>query len=118
MVKKDFVEKSDYSIQGKIEKSVSIFLARTNDTQTIIQREEIEDYIWLMYENALSTLKFENDKAILEKAITHALKKIDKLWDDVHGNFASHSGVNNIYSEENNLLSICLNIVKILMLKF
>lgn len=64
----DFVEKSDYSIQGKIEKSVSIFLARTDDTQTIIQREEIEDYIWLPYDRALSTLKFENDKSILEKA--------------------------------------------------
>lgn len=64
----DFEEKSDYSIQGKIEKSVSIFLAGTKDTQTIIQKEEIEDYIWLTYENALSTLKFENDKSILEKA--------------------------------------------------
>lgn len=42
-------------------------------------------------------------KAILEKAIDHALKKIDKLWDDVHGNFASHAGINNIYSEEQNV---------------
>lgn len=64
----DFVEESDYSIQGKIEKSVSIFLAKTKDTQTIIQKEEIEDYIWLQYEDALKTLKFENDKTILEKA--------------------------------------------------
>ncbi len=63
-----FLEESDYSIQGKIEKAVSIFLARTKDTQTIIQKEEIEDYIWLQYEDALKTLKFENDKSILEKA--------------------------------------------------
>lgn len=64
----NFVEESEYSIQGKIEKSVAIFLAKTTDTQTIIQKEEIEDYIWLEYDNALKTLKFSNDKSILEKA--------------------------------------------------
>ena len=63
-----FVSTSEYTIQGKVEKSVSIFVASTTDTQTKIQQEEIEDYIWLTYENALSTLKFENDKSILEKA--------------------------------------------------
>lgn len=63
-----FVEKSEYSIKNKIEKTVAIFLATTTDTRTTIQREEIEDYIWLEYENALKTLKFPNDKKILEKA--------------------------------------------------
>lgn len=64
----DFVEKSEYSIKGKIEKTVAIFLATTTDTRTTIQREEIEDYIWLEYDNAIKTLKFPNDKMILEKA--------------------------------------------------
>lgn len=64
----DFVENSRYSIKGKIEKSVAIFLATTRDTKTIIQKEEIEDYIWLEYLNALKALKFPNDKVILEKA--------------------------------------------------
>lgn len=64
----NFVEKSEYSIQGRIEKSVAIFLGKTSDTQTIIQKEEIEDYIWLEYPNALKMLKFSNDKQILEKA--------------------------------------------------
>ncbi len=64
----DFVSTSEYTIQGRVEKSVTIFLASTNDTQTKIQREEIEDYVWLNYEKALETLKFENDRAILERA--------------------------------------------------
>ncbi len=63
-----FVSTSEYTIQGKVEKSVSIFVASTSDTQTKIQQEEIEDYIWLNYAKAIKTLKFENDRSILEKA--------------------------------------------------
>lgn len=63
-----FVSRSEYTIQNKVEKSVSVFAATTPDTQTVIQREEIEDYIWLKYEDALEMLKFENDKNILEKS--------------------------------------------------
>lgn len=59
---------SKYKIQGKIEKIVSIFVATTSDTNTIIQQEEIEDYIWLTYDKANSLLKFENDKNIFKKA--------------------------------------------------
>lgn len=39
---------------------------------------------------------------ILEIALSDALKKIDRLWDDVHGNFASHASLNGIYQEEMN----------------
>ncbi len=63
-----FISKSEYTIQGKVEKSVSIFVAKTSDTQTVIQHEEIEDYVWLNYEKAIKTLKFENDRSILERA--------------------------------------------------
>ena len=66
----DFSSKSDYTIQGKVEKSVTIFLAKTQDTRTVIQREEIEDYIWLNFDRAMEALKFENDKAILKSAKT------------------------------------------------
>lgn len=41
-------------------------------------------------------------KDVLEKAVNAALKKIDKLWEDVHGNFASHSSVNGVYQENIN----------------
>ncbi|MCQ2471560.1 MAG: NUDIX domain-containing protein [Clostridia bacterium] len=70
----DFVTKSQYSIQGKVEKSVNIYLATTEDTNTIIQKEEIEDYVWLGYEKAKTRLKFENDHAILDKAVDYIAK--------------------------------------------
>ncbi len=60
-----FCRDSRYRIGSKIEKRVEVFLASTKDTQTIIQREEIEDYIWLRYSDALEMLKFDNDKDIL-----------------------------------------------------
>ncbi len=56
---------SEYKIAGRVEKRVTIFLASTTDVNTVIQQEEIEDYIWLDYNNALKQLKFENDKSIL-----------------------------------------------------
>lgn len=64
----EFESKSAYTIQNKVEKSVTIYLARTTETRTTIQREEIEDYIWLHYDKAMETLRFDNDRAILEKA--------------------------------------------------
>ncbi len=60
-----FCRDSRYRIGTKIEKRVEVFLASTEDTQTVIQREEIEDYIWLRYQDALDMLKFDNDKDIL-----------------------------------------------------
>lgn len=59
---------SKYKIKDRIEKKVSIFVGTTKDTATIIQAEEIEDYIWLTYEKAINLLKFENDKKILTSA--------------------------------------------------
>ena len=47
---------------------VTIFVGTTSDTSTVIQREEIEDFIWLTYEKAMNLLRFENDKNILESA--------------------------------------------------
>ena len=63
-----FAYKSEYTVNGKVEKSVTIFLACTQDTQTIIQKEEIEDYLWLDYTRAMSTLRFVNDKTMLKNA--------------------------------------------------
>lgn len=67
----DFIHESHYKIGSKIEKHVDVFLASTGDTQTVIQQEEIEDYIWLKYPEALSTLRFENDKEILTAAVDY-----------------------------------------------
>ncbi len=56
---------SEYKIAGRVEKRVTIFLANTSDTKTVIQPEEIDAYVWLDYKSALKQLKFENDKSIL-----------------------------------------------------
>ncbi len=61
----NFRSTSEYRLQNKVEKSVIIFLAKTDDTNTIIQPEEIDDYVWLDFDKALSRVKFENDKKIL-----------------------------------------------------
>ena len=63
-----FESVSKYKIQNRIEKRVTIFVGTTHDTNTSIQQEEIEDYIWLTYDRALSILKFENDKNIITSA--------------------------------------------------
>lgn len=59
---------SKYKVRGKIDKKVTIFVGTTSDVKTIIQEEEIEDYIWLPYNKAIPYLRFENDKVILQKA--------------------------------------------------
>ncbi len=51
-----------------------MFLASTEDTQTVIQKEEIEDYIWLRFPEALATLRFDNDKEILTAAQDYMLE--------------------------------------------
>lgn len=64
----DFSAKSEYSIQGRVEKFVTIFLASTEDTALHIQEEEIDDYAWADYVNALKILKFDNDRSIMRQA--------------------------------------------------
>lgn len=73
-----FVAKSEYTIHSHVEKTVSIFLASTKDTQTKIQTEEIEDYMWLGYDAAMKHLRFENDRSILERAQKYLLEHVDK----------------------------------------
>ncbi len=63
-----FESKSEYTIQNKVEKCVTIYLAKTEQTTTTIQQAEIGDYAWLDYAKALKTLRFDNDRQILEQA--------------------------------------------------
>ena len=63
-----FVKNSKYIIQGKIEKSVSIFLGKTTEFDYKLQEEEIEECGWYTYNDALRILNYENDKYILTEA--------------------------------------------------
>ena len=65
---KGFSCTSEYKIHGHIEKTVVMFLGVTDNTRTVIQQEEIEDYNWLTFQNAMDMLKFDNDKVILRRA--------------------------------------------------
>lgn len=64
-----FSSKSEYTIQGRVEKAVTIFLAKSASTDVTIQEEEIDEYIWTDFESADKMLKFENDKLIFAKAV-------------------------------------------------
>lgn len=60
---------SKYKIHDKIDKKVFIFVATTDDRETVIQEEEIDDYQWLAFDQALHSLTFDNDKKILKNAV-------------------------------------------------
>lgn len=70
-----FSSESKYRIGSRVEKRVEVFLASTEDTQTVIQKEEIEDYIWLRYPEALEMLKFAKDKEILTDVYEFMIKE-------------------------------------------
>ena len=70
-----FSAKSEYSIQGRVEKTVTIFIAECVNETLRVQEEEIDDAIWCNYEKALSMLKFENDRSILRQAQKFLAKK-------------------------------------------
>ncbi len=59
------------------------------------------------FEEILNPQRYTNGKLmteeVLKSALQDALIKIDKLWEDVHGNFPTHESVNNVYKESNNL---------------
>lgn len=63
-----FKRKSEYMIKNRISKTVYLFVATTEDTNTVLQKEEVEDYAWLTYMKAMQKLNFENDKKILRDA--------------------------------------------------
>ncbi len=71
----EFESESEYVIQNKIKKCVTIFLAKTGQKTTRIQREEIGDYAWLEYEQALERLRFDNDRRILKEAAEYLKEK-------------------------------------------
>lgn len=73
-IKPGFAGESGYTMRNKVEKTVTIFLATTSDTHTKIQPEEIDDYVWLTYDEALERLNFNNDKNLLKNAHTYMIK--------------------------------------------
>ncbi len=70
----EFVRRSDYTIQGKVEKSVFLFLGHALQTELHRQEEEIEECGWFTFDDAMETLNYENDKRILSQARDYFLE--------------------------------------------
>ena len=63
-----FRECIEYSPYKECIKTVVFFLARAKGTDVIVQKEEVNDIIWLVFENAMTTLTFDSDRETLQKA--------------------------------------------------
>jgi 8-oxo-dGTP pyrophosphatase MutT (NUDIX family)/RimJ/RimL family protein N-acetyltransferase len=63
-----FREETKYFISTYVLKKVAYFIGISNDTAVKIQTEEIDDYKWLVYEDAMKLLTYESDKNVLKSA--------------------------------------------------
>ena len=72
----DFSRSSEYTIQGRIEKNVIIFLGKAIQTSITRQEEEIDECGWFAYDDAMHTLNYENDKRILTQAREYFLQHV------------------------------------------
>lgn len=70
----EFSRCSDYTIQGRIEKNVVIFLGKARQTELNRQEEEIDECGWFAYADAMKTLNYDNDKRILTEARDYFLQ--------------------------------------------
>lgn len=70
-----FREVSDYCPFGKIKKRVVFFMAQTFSTKVVVQKEEIDSYIWVDLFDVHNKCTYDNDLRVIAKAKEH----IDKL---------------------------------------
>lgn len=69
-----FEEVSEYYIQGKIEKVLTVFLARAKNTDYTMQEAEIAEIGWYDFDDAYRILNYENDKRIIKAAKEYLIK--------------------------------------------
>lgn len=65
---KGFRTISEYHPKGRITKQVIFFIAEMTGEDVVIQKSEIERFIWADYALAIKTFKFSNDKKVLAQA--------------------------------------------------
>lgn len=56
-----------YNPKENISKDVVYFKAKTLNDNVILQNEEVLEYKWISYEEAINLVTFDNDRTILEK---------------------------------------------------
>ena len=59
---------SEYHPKGRITKQVIFFVAEMPVEDIVIQKSEIERFIWADYSLAVKTFRFNNDKKVLSQA--------------------------------------------------
>ena len=59
---------SEYHPKGRITKQVIFFVAEMPGENIVIQKSEIERFIWADYSLAVKTVRFNNDKKVLAQA--------------------------------------------------
>ena len=67
---------SEYHPKGRITKQVIFFLAEMPEETVVIQKSEIERFIWADYSLAVKTFKFNNDKKVLAQAKSWILEHL------------------------------------------
>ena len=63
-----FRECIEYSPYSNCLKEVVLFLAKAESMNVLAQPEEVSSIFWVPFEEALESLTYESDKAILQKA--------------------------------------------------
>lgn len=59
----------------KIDKTVKFFVGKVTDSKVTIQEKEISNYRWATYEEALTTISFEEPKKILKDVVSKISKR-------------------------------------------
>ena len=63
-----FREVSDYCPFGRIKKRVVFFMAQTFSTNVVVQKEEIDSYIWVDLYDVHNKCTYDNDLRVIKKA--------------------------------------------------
>lgn len=75
---KDFRHTLSYSPSVGVLKEVIYFLATPKGGKAKVQLEEVSDMAWMSIEEARNVITFDNDKELLEHAVTHLAEKYIK----------------------------------------
>ena len=69
-----FREVSDYCPFGRIKKRVVFFMAQTFSTNVVVQKEEIDSYIWVDLYDVHNKCTYDNDLRVIKKARANITK--------------------------------------------
>ena len=72
----NFKKKVEYSPKENVSKQVIYFLAKVNEETVDLQVEEISDFKWLGYSDAMNIITYESSKEVLKQANNHVINNL------------------------------------------